>query len=106
SFPYNIVVAGKRITNLRLSGLTLAKIFTGQITNWDDTAITEDNNHRKLPSLPITTVVPSEGSGTTAQFSTYLNYLFPALLKSFNHGEPGMTEHWPRQGTNQVAQSG
>jgi ABC-type phosphate transport system substrate-binding protein len=106
SFPYNIVVAGKQIKNLRLSGLTLARIFTNQITNWDDPAITKDNNNRKLPSLPITTVVPSEGSGTTAQFTRYLNYLFPTLWKNFNHGISGMTEYWPRQGTSQVAQSG
>ena len=36
--------------NLRLSGLTLAKIFTNKITNWNDPAITADNNGRKLPT--------------------------------------------------------
>ena len=36
AFAYNIVVRGNRVENLRLSGLTLAKIFTDQITNWDD----------------------------------------------------------------------
>jgi phosphate transport system substrate-binding protein len=106
SFPYNLVVAGKRITNLRLSGATLAKIFTNQITNWDDPAITADNNKRQLPSLPITTVVHSEGSGTTAFFSRYLNFEFPSLWKSFNNEQAGMTEYWPRQGSNQVAQDG
>jgi phosphate transport system substrate-binding protein len=106
SFPYHLTVAGRQVTNLRLSGLTLAKIFTNQITNWNDSAITRDNNGRQLPALPITTVVPSEGSGTTAMFTQYLNYEFPALWKSFNHGLSGFTEYWPRQGNNQIAQNG
>ena len=35
--------------NLRLSGETLAKIFTNKITNWNDPAITKDNNGRAFP---------------------------------------------------------
>jgi len=106
AFPYNIVVGGHRITNLRLSGKTLAEIFTNHITNWDAQAITNDNNGRKLPSMPIITVVPSEGSGTTAMFTRYLNFLFRSLWQPFNNGKPGMTEYWPRQGSSQVAQNG
>jgi phosphate transport system substrate-binding protein len=107
SFPYNLVVNGKRITNLRLSGNTLAEIFTGHITNWDDPAIAADNNHKiSLPNLPITTVVPSEGSGTTAQFTAYLSDLFPQYWVPFNGGHSGMTEYWPQQGAHQVAQTG
>jgi phosphate transport system substrate-binding protein len=106
SFPYNIVVGGKRLTNLRLSGLTIAKIFMNKITNWDDPAVTKDNNGHQLPSLPITTVVPSEGSGTTAMFTRYLNFDFKSMWTAFNSGHSGMTEYWPRQGTSQVAQDG
>jgi ABC-type phosphate transport system substrate-binding protein len=105
SFPYNIRVAGKKVINLRLSPLTLAKIFTNHITNWDDSAITADNNGRKLPSLPITVVVPSEGSGTTAMFTAYLANRFPSLWQPFNGGVNKLTEYWPRQGS-QVAQNG
>ena len=36
AFMYHIEVAGHLITNLRLSGQTIMKIFTGAITNWDD----------------------------------------------------------------------
>jgi phosphate transport system substrate-binding protein len=106
SFPYNIVVDGKRITNLRLSGKTLAEIFTNHITNWDDPAITADNNGHKLPNLPIITVVPSEGSGTSAQFTDYLNTLYSQYWVPFNGGHSGMTEYWPQQGSNQIAQTG
>ncbi len=44
-------------------GETIAKIFTQQITNWNDPAITADNNGHALPSIPIIPVVHSEGSG-------------------------------------------
>ena len=63
--------------NLRLSGETLTKIFTNQITNWNDPAITKDNNGREFPSLPITPVVRSDGSGTTAQFTTWMDHEYP-----------------------------
>src|SRR3954447_4730161 len=42
SFMYNLTVGGQRVTDLRLSGPTLAKIFTGQITRWNDPVITHD----------------------------------------------------------------
>jgi phosphate transport system substrate-binding protein len=106
SFPYNIVVAGHRVTNLRLSGQLLAEIFTGHVTNWDDPAITKANNGHALPSLQIITVVPSEGSGTTAMFTQYLAREFPSIWTPFNHGSSTFTEFWPRQGSNQVAQDG
>ncbi|MCU1394438.1 MAG: phosphate transporter substrate-binding protein PhoT family [Ilumatobacteraceae bacterium] len=104
SFPYQIKVGGQLVRDLRLSGLTLAKIFTNQITDWSDPAITADNNGRQLPSLPIIPVVHSEGSGTSAHFSDYIAEEFPDLWMTFN-GAPGLTEYWPRHG-NTIAQSG
>jgi phosphate ABC transporter phosphate-binding protein len=104
SFPYHIVVAGQLDRTLRLSGLTLAKIFTNQITNWDNPEITKDNNGHALPSLPIIPVVHSEGSGDTAQFSEYLATVYPSLWKAFS-GVDALTEYWPRKGS-QVAQDG
>ncbi|MCU1386774.1 MAG: phosphate transporter substrate-binding protein PhoT family [Ilumatobacteraceae bacterium] len=104
SFPYQIRVGGQLVRDLRLSGLTLAKIFTNQITNWDDPAITADNNGRVLPSLPIIPVVHSEGSGTSAHFTDYLAQQFPDLWTEFN-GNPALTEYYPREG-HTIAQSG
>ncbi|MCU1400571.1 MAG: phosphate transporter substrate-binding protein PhoT family [Acidimicrobiales bacterium] len=104
SFPYQIRVSGQLVRDLRLSGLTLAKIFTNQITNWADPAITADNNGRVLPSLPIIPVVHSEGSGTSAHFTDYLAHQFPDLWTEFN-GNPALTEYYPRHG-NTIAQSG
>ena len=104
SFPYQIRVRGQLVTNLRLSGLTLAKIFTNHITNWDDPEITADNNGRQLPSIPIIPVVHSEGAGTTAQFTAWLAAEYPSLWTPYS-GRDVMTEYWPRQGA-QIAQDG
>ena len=104
SFPYQIRVGGKLVTNLRLSGETLAKIFTLQITNWDNSEITKDNNGHQLPDLPIIPVVDSQGSGTSAQFSRYLATDYDSIWKPYSGGQ-GMTEYFPRQG-DEVAESG
>jgi phosphate transport system substrate-binding protein len=104
SFPYQIRVGGQLIRNLRLSGATLSKIFTNQVTNWDDPAITSDNNGRKLPSLPIIPVVHSEGSGTSAQFTRYMDSLYPNIWRPYQ-GKSGLTEYYPRKGS-MIAQSG
>lgn len=62
--------AGLRCGNRRrLSGQTLTKIFTGDITRWDDTEIRAENPGLVLPSRNITPVVRGDGSGTTAQFT-------------------------------------
>jgi phosphate transport system substrate-binding protein len=58
---------------LKLDGVTLAKIFTGTINSWDDSAIVALNPGLKLPSTPITVVHRSDGSGTTFNFTHYLS---------------------------------
>jgi phosphate transport system substrate-binding protein len=105
SFPYQIRIAGHLVENLRLSGLTLAKIFTDKITNWDDPEITKDNNGRKFPSIPIIPVVHSEGSGSSAQFTRYLATDYSSYWTPFNHGLDSMTEYFPAA-KGQVSQNG
>ncbi len=105
SFPYQIRYRrASRCENLRLSGQTLAKIFTNQITNWDDPEITKDNNGVQLPSLPIIPVVQSEGSGSTQQLTHYFATEYPSIWTPFA-GVAGPTEYFPRQG-DQIAQNG
>ncbi len=104
SFPYQIRFDGQQVENLRLSGQTLAKIFTNQITNWDDPEITRDNNGQALPSLPITPVVQSEGSGATEQLTKYFATQDPGIWQAFS-GQSTATEYFPRQG-DQIAQNG
>ncbi|MGE3620005.1 MAG: phosphate ABC transporter substrate-binding protein PstS [Acidimicrobiia bacterium] len=72
SFMYNLKINGQRVTNLRLSGQNIAKIFTGVITSWDDPALKADNPGLALPARPIVPVVRSDGSGSSAQFTRWL----------------------------------
>lgn len=59
--------------HLRLSGPVIAKIFLGQITNWNDPAIAALNPGADMPSLKVTPVYRSDGSGTTYNFTDYLS---------------------------------
>ncbi|WP_438352252.1 substrate-binding domain-containing protein [Microbacterium sp. CJ88] len=58
------------VTDLKLSGSTIAKIFNLQITDWSDPAITKDNG-TALAAGAITTVARSDGSGTTQNLTNY-----------------------------------
>lgn len=63
---------GLKPGELVLDGPTLAKIFMGEITQWDDRAIRALNEKVTLPALEITVVHRSDGSGTTYNFTNYL----------------------------------
>ena len=71
-FMYNLKIGIRRVTNLRLSGDTIAKIFTGVIQTWNDPAIAADNPGLTLPALPVVPVYRSDGSGSTAQFTQWM----------------------------------
>jgi len=58
--------------DLVLDGPTLADIFLGKITDWNDEAIQKLNPDLKLPDQAIAVIHRSDGSGTTFNFSTYL----------------------------------
>ena len=64
------------VTSLQLSAATVAKIFSGKITTWNDPAIVADGN-TGLPSTPITVVHRSDSSGTTQNFTDYLKKADP-----------------------------
>jgi len=68
-----INVEGIKPGELVLDGPTLAKIFLGSITKWDDEAIKKLNPDAKLPSTAIAVVHRSDGSGTTYNFTYYLS---------------------------------
>jgi ABC-type phosphate transport system substrate-binding protein len=95
ALPYHVQVGNTLVRNLRLSGATIAKIFTLQITNWNDPAITADNNGHALPSLPIIPVVHSEGAGVTNQFTGYLAKQYPSIWAACNDGKAQATEFFP-----------
>ena len=66
------------VTKLNLDSATIAKIFNKTITTWNDPAIQADNPGVTLPSDSITPVVRADGSGTTANFTTYLSETQPS----------------------------
>jgi phosphate ABC transporter phosphate-binding protein len=68
-----INVEGIKPGELVLDGPTLAQIFLGSITKWDDEAIKKLNPDAKLPSTAIAVVHRSDGSGTTYNFTFYLS---------------------------------
>lgn len=62
---------------LTLDGPTLADIYLGKITDWDNAAIKKLNPSVKLPHIKISTVYRSDGSGTTFNFTNYLSKVSP-----------------------------
>ena len=58
---------------MKLTGTVLADFYLGKITQWDDAAIARLNPGLKLPAAKITTVFRADGSGTTFNFTHYLN---------------------------------
>lgn len=79
-------------TGLKLDGETLANIFLGDVTTWDDPQIAKQNPDVKLPSSKITVVHRSDESGTTKAFLSYLG----AYSKKWEDG-PGVDKSvkWP-----------
>ncbi|WP_309131369.1 phosphate ABC transporter substrate-binding protein PstS [Brevibacterium sp.] len=70
--PIAVAFNLKGVDSLNLSPETIAKIFKGEITNWNDKAIKADNPDAQLPDLPITAVHRADDSGTTENFAEYL----------------------------------
>lgn len=65
------------VSDLVLDATTLAKIFKGDITNWNDAAIKKLNPSAKLPDLKIQAYHRSDESGTTDNFTKYLKAAAP-----------------------------
>lgn len=80
---YNLKLGNTQITNLRLSGDVLTKIFTGVITKWNDPAIAADNPNLALPAIQVVPVVRTDGSGTSAQFTAWMASEQPQLWQDF-----------------------
>jgi len=60
------------IDSLNMDASTIAMIFDGKITNWNDPAIADQNSGVALPDAAITIVHRSDESGTTKNFTDYL----------------------------------
>src|SRR4051794_26489451 len=76
---------------LKFTAATLAKIFQGDVTTWNDRAIAADNAGVKLPSTKITIARRSDSSGTTQSFTGYLAKAAGSVWKLGS----GSTVTWP-----------
>jgi phosphate transport system substrate-binding protein len=75
--PIAVIYKLDGVSSLQFEPTTLASIFAGKITTWNDPAIAKDNPGVKLPSSPITAVHRGDDSGTTNNFTDTLNKLAP-----------------------------
>src|SRR4051794_1323381 len=109
SFMYHLTINGKQFRDLRLSGETLTRIYTGHITRWNDPAIVKDNGGRSMPNEPVIPVIRSDGAGASAQFSRYMLKQYPSLWCPFAHdklgqpnGQCSMTSFYPNFGSSKA----
>ncbi len=65
------------VKELKLDGPTIADIYLGKITKWNDAAIAKQNSGVKLPDTAIAVVHRAEGSGTSYIFTDYLSSVSP-----------------------------
>ena len=80
--------AGKHIN---MDADTIAKIFDGKITKWNDPAIADQNKDLKLPDTAITVVHRSDKSGTTQNFVSYFKDVTP------DNWTYDLSENWPNE---------
>jgi phosphate transport system substrate-binding protein len=85
-------VEGVKAGDLVLDGPTLADIYLGKITKWDDPAIKKLNPNAKLPSAAISVVHRADGSGTTFNFTNYLSKVSPDWKSKVGEGT---AVEWP-----------
>ena len=87
---YNLPALGTR--PLRFDGPTLADIFLGRLTKWNDPRLAALNPGVALPELDILVVHRSDGSGTTFIFTDYLSKVSPAWKGAVGRGT---SVDWP-----------
>ncbi|MBZ4488125.1 phosphate ABC transporter substrate-binding protein PstS [Microbacterium sp. cx-55] len=90
--PIAVVFNLDGVDSLNLDAATLAGIFAGTITTWNDPAITALNDGVDLPSTAINTVHRSDKSGTTGNFTDYLAKTAESVWTY------GSVEEWPVSG--------
>jgi phosphate transport system substrate-binding protein len=87
--PISVAFNLPGIAELNFDAETVAKIFGGKITSWQDPAIKALNPGVSIPDVPMTAVARSDDSGTTENFSDYLHAAAP---ENWTHDPSGS---WP-----------
>lgn len=86
------------VDSLNMNAETIAKVFAGEISTWDDAEIAGQNDGVELPSTPITVVHRADDSGTTENF---VDYLSGAAGDAWDHE---VSDAWPADLTGESAQ--
>jgi len=97
--PIAVIYNVDGVTDLKLDADTLAGIFAGKITKWNDPKIAALNDGASLPDQNITAVHRADDSGTTENFTEYLHEAAPKVWTSEPDGE------WPLQGGEAAPQT-
>ncbi|MDA8090438.1 MAG: phosphate ABC transporter substrate-binding protein PstS, partial [Nitrospiraceae bacterium] len=79
-------IPGIKAGQMKMDSDVLSKIYLGEIKYWDDARIKALNPGLKLPHHEITSIHRSEGSGTTAIFTTYLSAVSPEWKSKVGSG--------------------
>jgi len=90
--PIAVIFNLEGVDELNLTPQTIAGVFTGAITSWNDPAIAADNPDATLPATAITPVHRADDSGTTDNFT---DYLFQAAGDVWTSEPDGV---WPLEG--------
>lgn len=77
--PIAVAYNVKGVSDLNLSPKTIAGIFAGKITKWNDAAIKKENPNATLPATAIKSVHRSDESGTTDNFTKFLAATAPDI---------------------------
>ena len=89
--PIALIFNVEGVDELNLAPEVVAGIFAGEITKWNDPAIAEANPDATLPNADITPVHRSDESGTTENFTDYLDAVAGDVWTA------GVVETWPTE---------
>ncbi len=96
--PIALILNVEGVDSLNMDADTVASIFTGKISRWNDPQIASQNAGVELPDLAITAVHRSDDSGTTGNFTEYLAAAAPEVWTV------GSIETWPTEFGGEGAQ--
>ena len=88
---FNLKGVSDQGKHVNMDASTIAKIFDGKITKWNDAVIKSQNPKLNLPDTDITVVHRSDKSGTTQNFVSYFKDAAP------NDWTYDLSENWPNE---------
>ncbi|MFB3979860.1 phosphate ABC transporter substrate-binding protein PstS [Microbacterium proteolyticum] len=100
--PIAVIFNLEGVDSLNLDAATVAGLFAGTITNWNDPAIAATNPGVTLPDLAVTPVHRQDDSGTTENFTDYLYQAAPSVWTSEPDGEWPLSSGEAANGTSGV----